>query len=95
MSTPSQFLLYTAPDRAVKVDVFFKDETRLRRQDLKQLCPNRMPSFASRLCDPQQQRDRLVGQFRECFDQRRATEPSQPLVTGRKPPVFQCLDQWR
>ena len=27
MSTPSQFLLYTAPDRAVKVDVFFKDET--------------------------------------------------------------------
>ena len=27
MSTPSQFLLYTAPDGAVKVDVFFKDET--------------------------------------------------------------------
>ena len=27
MSEPSQFLLYTAPDGAVKVDVFFKDET--------------------------------------------------------------------
>ena len=27
MSTPSQFLLYTAPDGAVKVAVFFKDET--------------------------------------------------------------------
>jgi hypothetical protein len=27
VSTPSQFLLYTAPDGAVKVDVFFKDET--------------------------------------------------------------------
>ena len=27
MSAPSQFLLYTAPDGAVKVDVFFKDET--------------------------------------------------------------------
>jgi len=27
MSDPSQFLLYTAPDGAVKVDVFFKDET--------------------------------------------------------------------
>ena len=27
MTTPSQFLLYTAPDGAVKVDVFFKDET--------------------------------------------------------------------
>jgi hypothetical protein len=27
MTSPSQFLLYTAPDGAVKVDVFFKDET--------------------------------------------------------------------
>ncbi len=27
MSAPSQFLLYTAPDGAVKVDVFFKNET--------------------------------------------------------------------
>ncbi len=27
MSTPNQFLLYTAPDGAVKVDVFFKTET--------------------------------------------------------------------
>ena len=27
MSTPGQFLLYTAPDGAVKVDVFFRDET--------------------------------------------------------------------
>ena len=27
MSSQNQFLLYTAPDRAVKVDVFFKDET--------------------------------------------------------------------
>lgn len=27
MSDSSQFLLYTAPDGAVKVDVFFKDET--------------------------------------------------------------------
>lgn len=27
MSEPSQFLLYTAPDGAVKVDVFFKEET--------------------------------------------------------------------
>jgi hypothetical protein len=27
MSDPSQFLLYTAPDGAVKVDVFFKNET--------------------------------------------------------------------
>ena len=27
MSEPNQFLLYTAPDGAVKVDVFFKDET--------------------------------------------------------------------
>ena len=27
MSAPSQFLLYTAPDGAVKVDVFFRDET--------------------------------------------------------------------
>jgi hypothetical protein len=27
VSAPSQFLLYTAPDGAVKVDVFFKDET--------------------------------------------------------------------
>ncbi len=27
MSEKSQFLLYTAPDGAVKVDVFFKDET--------------------------------------------------------------------
>jgi hypothetical protein len=27
MNEPSQFLLYTAPDGAVKVDVFFKDET--------------------------------------------------------------------
>ena len=27
MSTPNQFLLYTAPDGAVKVDVFFKAET--------------------------------------------------------------------
>ena len=27
MSEPSQFLLYTAPDGAVKVDVFIKDET--------------------------------------------------------------------
>jgi hypothetical protein len=27
VSTPSQFLLYTAPDGAVKVDVFFRDET--------------------------------------------------------------------
>lgn len=27
MSEPSQFLLYTAPDGAVKVDVFFKNET--------------------------------------------------------------------
>lgn len=26
-STPGQFLLYTAPDGAVKVDVFFRDET--------------------------------------------------------------------
>jgi len=27
MSAPGQFLLYTAPDGAVKVDVFFRDET--------------------------------------------------------------------
>lgn len=27
MSTPNQFLLYTASDGAVKVEVFFKDET--------------------------------------------------------------------
>ena len=27
MSAPDQFLLYTAPDGAVKVDVFVKDET--------------------------------------------------------------------
>ncbi len=27
MHTPNQFLLYTAPDGAVKVDVFFKEET--------------------------------------------------------------------
>jgi hypothetical protein len=27
VSAPSQFLLYTAPDGAVKVDVFFRDET--------------------------------------------------------------------
>ncbi len=27
MSEPNQFLLYTAPDGAVKVEVFFKDET--------------------------------------------------------------------
>ena len=27
MSTPGQFLLYTAPDGAVKVNVLFKDET--------------------------------------------------------------------
>ncbi len=27
MSDQNQFLLYTAPDGAVKVDVFFKDET--------------------------------------------------------------------
>jgi hypothetical protein len=27
MSGPTQFLLYTAPDGAVKVDVFVKDET--------------------------------------------------------------------
>ncbi len=27
MSDPNQFLLYTAPDGAVKVDVFIKDET--------------------------------------------------------------------
>ena len=27
MKSPSQFLLYTAPDGAVKVDVFFRDET--------------------------------------------------------------------
>lgn len=27
MTTPGQFLLYTAPDGAVKVDVFFRDET--------------------------------------------------------------------
>ncbi len=27
MTAPSQFLLYTAPDGAVKVDVYFKDET--------------------------------------------------------------------
>jgi hypothetical protein len=27
MTAPSQFLLYTAPDGAVKVDVFFKEET--------------------------------------------------------------------
>ena len=27
MSVPSQFLLYTAPDGAVKVDVFFENET--------------------------------------------------------------------
>lgn len=27
MSDPNQFLLYTAPDGAVKVEVFFKDET--------------------------------------------------------------------
>jgi len=27
MSTPNQFLLYTAPDGAVKVEVFFKNET--------------------------------------------------------------------
>lgn len=27
MSTPNQFLLYTALDGAVKVDVFFKEET--------------------------------------------------------------------
>jgi len=27
MSQQHQFLLYTAPDGAVKVDVFFKDET--------------------------------------------------------------------
>jgi hypothetical protein len=27
MNTPGQFLLYTAPDGAVKVDVFFHDET--------------------------------------------------------------------
>ena len=27
MNSPDQFLLYTAPDGAVKVDVFVKDET--------------------------------------------------------------------
>jgi hypothetical protein len=27
MSAPGQFLRYTAPDGAVKVDVFFRDET--------------------------------------------------------------------
>ena len=27
MSTPNQFLLYTAPGGAVKVDVFYKEET--------------------------------------------------------------------
>ena len=27
MSDQNQFLLYTAPDRAVKVDVYYKDET--------------------------------------------------------------------
>ena len=27
MSDQNQFLLYTAPDGAVKVDVFFEDET--------------------------------------------------------------------
>jgi hypothetical protein len=27
MSEPTQFLLYTAPDGAVKVDVFLKNET--------------------------------------------------------------------
>jgi hypothetical protein len=32
MSVPSQFLLYTAPDGAVKVDVFFKNETVWRTQ---------------------------------------------------------------
>ena len=27
MSGPNQFLLYTAPDGAIKVEVFFRDET--------------------------------------------------------------------
>ena len=42
MSAPDQFLLYTAPNGAVKVDVFFKDET-LNRQR-----PNLIPAHGQR-----------------------------------------------
>ena len=39
MNENSQFLLYTAPDGAVKVDVFFKEETVwLTQKALAELC---------------------------------------------------------
>lgn len=45
MSEPNQFLLYTAPDGAVKVDVFFKEETaRLTQRALAELFGVKVPA---------------------------------------------------
>ena len=45
MNDPSQFLLYTAPNGAVNVDVFFKDETAWLTQ--KALAEAGLPVFLS------------------------------------------------
>ena len=50
MSEPSQFLLYTAPDGAVKVDVFFKDETAwLTQKALAELFGVKVPAINKHL----------------------------------------------
>lgn len=50
MSEPSQFLLYTAPDGAVKVDVFFKDETVwLTQKELAELFGVQRPAITKHL----------------------------------------------
>ena len=50
MGEPSQFLLYTAPDGAVKVDVFFKDETVwLTQKELAELFGVQRPAITKHL----------------------------------------------
>jgi hypothetical protein len=50
VSAPSQFLLYTAPDGAVKVDVFFRDETVwLTQKDLAELFGVKVPAINKHL----------------------------------------------
>jgi len=50
MSDPNQFLLYTAPDGAVKVDVYFKDETVwLTQKALAQLFGVKVPAINKHL----------------------------------------------
>ena len=52
MSNQSQFLIYTAPDGAVKVDVFFKDETVwLTQKALAELFGVQVPGIAKHLAN--------------------------------------------